>query len=439
MCSLIQVPVHHVANLAALVVAGGLALASSGASAQAPLEVFVAAGRTHAIDVREAQLLRDQARSQVDEARARWLPSLSATAGYTRNEVDVVVTIPTGATTSTQATITPLDQADLTLQAQVPIVDVGAWLGSASAEASADASEHRLGAARVEADLAVVTAYHQVVATRALRDAAGRARDAALANLERARARRQAELASDLEVARAEAETARTEQQIADAELQVALAERSLEVLTGIRPGPERVNPPEDDLREVASATAPDLERIAEVRAGDLDVRAARLARDAGWAALAPVVSGFARERITNASGFGPSALWAVGLSATFTLDFLRPAQIGTRERQLELAELRRERSVELAHTRVVEAGARVRGGIARVRAARAQEGAARRARDVAISRLEATLGSQLDVLVAERDLYAAEGARIQAEGDLAVARAAHTARTTGTIDGRTR
>jgi len=426
-------------HLASLLVAVCVALCSPRASAQAPLEVFLAAGRTHAIDVREAELLRDQARSQVDEARARWLPSLSVSAGYTRNEVDVVVTIPTGPSTSTQATITPLDQADLTLQAQVPIVDVGAWLGFASAEASADASERRLEAARVEVDLAIVTAYHQVVATRALRDAAGRARDATLANLERARARRQAELASDPEVARAEAESARAEQPLADAGPRVAPAGASLEVITGVRPGPERAIAEEDDLRDVAGATAPDFEQLSEVRAGDLDVRAARLARDAGWAALAPVVSGFARERITNAAGFGPSALWAVGLSATFTLDFLRPAQIGTRERQLQLAELRRERAVDLARTRVVEAVARVRGGIARVRAARAQEDAARRARDVAVSRLEATLGSQLDVLVAERDLYAAEGARIQAEGDLAVARAAYTARTTGSIDGRNR
>lgn len=403
--------------------------------AQAPLDVFLAAGRAHAIDLREAELNREIARSQVDEARARWLPSFTASGGYTRNEVDVVVTIPTGATTSTQATITPIDQADLTLQIDVPVIDVGAWLTFASTEGSAEASEHRADAARADADLAVATAYHQVVSTRALRDAAARGRDAAEANLERARARREAQLASDLDVARAEAEIARADQQIADAALQVALAERSLEVLTGLAPGDERRVAAEDDLREPAPLEGAALAPLADVRAAEADVRAARVSRDAAWAAFAPRVSAFARERITNASGFGPAAIWAVGVQATFTLDFLRPAQLGTRERQLELATLRAERAEEGARTRAIEARARLVSALARVRAARTQAASALRARDVAVSRLESQLGTQLDVLTAERELVSAEGSRIQAEGDLAVARLAYTVRTTGSID----
>lgn len=424
--------------VAGVVVAITLGAERSVAQAQETLDAFLAAGRTRGLDVREAALVREQARAQVDEARARWLPSLSVTGGYTRNEVDVVVTIPAGPSSSTQATLTPLDQADVTLQATVPLIDVGAWLATASAEATADASAARLEAARVDADLAIVTAYHQVVATRALRDAALRAREAAEAQADRARSRRAADLASDLEIERAEAESARAEQQIAEAELQVTLAERAIEVLTGLRAGTRRATPTPDDLAVPASDSG-SLADLPEVRAADAEVRAARVSRDAGWAALTPVVSGFARERITNAAGFGPSALWAVGVQASFTLDFLRPAQIGTRERQLELAELRRERAVELTRTRVIEADARVRSAIARVRAARAGEVSARRARDVATARLEASLGTQLDVLVAERELFAAEAARIQAEGELAVARFVLAARTTGSIEGAMR
>jgi outer membrane protein TolC len=416
-------------------VVGTLFTAVPRVTAQQPLEAFLAAGRAHALDLREAELNREIARSQVDEARARWLPSFTASGGYTRNEVDVVVTIPTGATTSTQATITPLDQADLTLQLNVPVIDVGAWLDFAAAEASAEAGDRRAEATRAETDLAIATAYHQVLATRALLDAAVRGRGAAQASLERARARVSAELASDLEVARAEAEVARVDQQIADAELQVTLAERNLEVLTGLAVGDERTPTLEDDLVAPPETTG-DVDALAEVRAADADVRAARLSRDASWAALAPTVSAFARERITNAAGFGPSAVWALGVQATFTLDFLRPARIGTRERQEDLAALRRERALETARTRVTEARARLVGSIARVRAARAQEASARRARDVAVSRFESQLAAQLDVLTAERELVSAEGTRIQAEGDLAVARLAYRVRTTGTIDG---
>lgn len=407
-------------------------LAAAPARAQQPLEEFLAAGRVRALDLREAELNREIARSQIDEARARWLPSFTATGGYTRNEVSVVVTIPGGS----QATITPLDQADLTLQVNVPLIDVGAWLSFASAEAGADAGERRVRAARSETDLAVATAYQQVVSTRALREAARRGRAAADAALVRARARVESQLASDLEVARAEAELARTEQQIADAELQVALAERALEALTGLVVGAERASVPPDDLVEpVALTRSGELDTLAEVGAADEDVRAARLARDASLAALAPTVSAFARERITNAAGFGPGAIWAIGIQASLTLDFARPAQVGTRERQLELAALRRERSLENARTRALEARARLVGSIARTRAARAQEHAAQRARDVAVARHESELATQLDVLTAERELVSAEGARIQAEGDLVVARLAYRVRTTGAID----
>jgi outer membrane protein len=426
-----------IAVAAAGLISLGLSLGPSSAHAQQALSVFLDAADEHALDLREAELSREQARSQIDEARARWLPSFSATAGYTRNEVAVEVEIPTGPSTTRQATISPLDQLDLTLQVNVPVVDVASWLSFASAEAAAEASEHRVRSARVETRLAVATAYYQVVATRALVAAARRSRQAAEANLARAVARRDAQLASELDVARAEAEIARADQQISDAELQVALAERSLAVLTGIAPASSGAQVSlEDDLHEEppVDGALGALDALPEVRAGDADVHAAGLARDAAWAAFAPVVSAFARERITNAAGFGPNAIWALGVQASFTLDFLRPAQVGTRSRQAELAALRRERAHRTAETRALEAWNRVRSSIGRARAARTQESAARRARDVAVSRLEAQLGTQLDVFVAERDLYAAEASRIQAEADLAVARLVLRARTLGDV-----
>jgi len=86
----------------------------------------------------------------------------------------------------------------------------------------------------------MATGYHQGAATPALSGGGRPSGQAAEANLGRATARREAQLASELDVARAEAEIARADQQIADAELQVSLAERSLEVLTGIVPDASR-------------------------------------------------------------------------------------------------------------------------------------------------------------------------------------------------------
>lgn len=414
--------------------------ASSTAHAQQSLDAFLEGAETHAFDVREAELTRAQARAQVDEARARWLPSATASGGYTRNEVAVEVTIPISATEQRVATITPIDQLDLTLQLNVPIIDVASWLSFASAERTADAAGYREQSARVDVQLAVVTAYHQVVATRALRDAAVRSREAASASLERARARLEAQLASDLEVARAESEMARADQQIADAELQVSLAERTLVVLTGVRPTAEHANVSSDLSPVAALATfVSGVDGLPNVRASEADVSAAGSARDAAWAAFVPVVSGFARERITNASGFGPSAVWALGLQATFTLDFLRPAQVGTRERAADLASLRAERARSDAETQIEDAWHRVRSNIVRVRAAQSQVTAAERARQVAVTRYEANLGTQLDVFIADRDGFNAQASLIQAEADLAVARASLLARSQGAIDGGAR
>ena len=80
-----------------------------------------------------------QARSQADEARARLLPSFTATGAYTRNEIEVVFrsTAPDG--TMLQRTITPYDQLDARFVLTVPIVDASssAWLRACASAARA--------------------------------------------------------------------------------------------------------------------------------------------------------------------------------------------------------------------------------------------------------------------------------------------------------------
>ena len=78
----------------------------------------------------------------------------------------------------------------------------------------------------------------------------------------------------------------------------------------------------------------------------------------------------------------------------------------------------------------------RVQSNIARVRAAQSQVAAAERARQVAVTRYEANLGAQLDVFIADRDGFTAEASLIQAQADLAVARASLLARSQGSVDG---
>ena len=92
---------------------------------------------------------------------------------------------------------------------------------------------------------------------------------------------------------------------------------------------------------------------------------------------------------------------------------------------QLEIAHVRADRARRNSETAIIESWHRVRSSIARARASRAAEVASERAAEVARARYEAGTGTQLEVSQSERDLFAAQVARIQAHADLRVARLA--------------
>jgi outer membrane protein len=403
------------------------ALVGPAASADAQsLETFLAAAAEHAIDVREAESLRDEAGSAVDEARARLLPSFTATGAYTRNEYEVIVTIPRGTGLDPlQATIAPYDQLTGTFTLNVPIVDVAAWETFFAAEASADAAGERAEGASVEAQVATATAYYQLVAAIAVRASAERAIGTAEDNVAFVTSRVTSGLASELDQARAEADLMRARQALAEAELQVILGTRNLFVLTGVTADPAALSLAEDALDvgplEAWLAHAGDLP---SVRAAVRDREAAERRRDAAWMGLLPVLSGSASERVTNAAGFGPEAQWSLGLTLSWTLDFGRPALIGSRDDAASTATTREERARTLAETQLIEAHSRIASLRARAEAARAGLTASERGARVAHARYEAGTGTALDVSNAERDLFAADVARIQAEAELLLQRA---------------
>src|SRR5688500_1210410 len=139
----------------ALAVPAALLLGPGRASAQQPLETFLDAARTRALDVRAAEAAVDQARSQVAEARSRLLPSFVAIGRYTHNESEVAIQIPTGMGPPREAVITPSDQLDATFTLNVPLIDVPAW-GVLSAQGDlADAAGARADQARLEVQIAV--------------------------------------------------------------------------------------------------------------------------------------------------------------------------------------------------------------------------------------------------------------------------------------------
>jgi outer membrane protein TolC len=415
-----------------------LALAPRPAQAQS-LDALLAAARDHAIDVREAEALREQARSAVDEARARLLPSFTASGAYTRNEFEVIVSIPRGGGLDPiQATITPYDQLTGTFALDVPIVDLSAWETFFSAEASAEAAGERAEGAALEAQIATATAYYQLVAAAAVRTSAERSAETAADNLAFVASRALGGLTSELDQARAEADLARARQVVAEAELQVTLARRNLFVLTGVEAEVDAaaIAPGADDEGALDAWT----DRAAEVpavRAARRDREAAERGRDAAWMGLVPVLSGRASERLTNAAGFGPEAQWALAFTLSWTLDFGRPAAIATRDHAASAAALREERARTLAETQILEAYRRIASLRARAEAAEAGLRASERGAQVAHARYEAGTGTALDVSQAERDRLAADVARIQAEAELALQRAILRLRADLPIGGR--
>jgi outer membrane protein TolC len=403
-----------------------LLLVSGSAGALQPLEAFVAASRTSNLDRREALAVAEQRAAEADQAKSRLAPSLVAKGTYTRNQRETTVTQGVAPKTVT-ITITPLDQLEASFTLNVPLVDVGAWMRVSAAGATAEAARLRAQGSSDDAEKSVTRAYYQVVASEATKVAAAQA----LATAEESRTitqrRVDAGSASDLDLERARAEVARARQVVASAAQASATARRSLDTLSGLTPSEGTVPLPEDNLAPEAPAAQLEagISRLPAVQAAALDARAASKTADAAWGALAPTVVASAAERLTNATSFsGQSASWAVGVTATWTIDpstyFAAKAQSAGRVS----ADVRAERARRVARDELWNAAEDVRAQIAKALAARAEALAAARAAKLAKDRLEAGAARQLDVIQADRDAFSSEVARIQAAGDLAYARA---------------
>ncbi|AKF07679.1 TolC family protein [Sandaracinus amylolyticus] len=410
-----------VLSLVALVTA--LVASPTGAHAQQPLREFLAARGTGSLDVREARAALRQAQSQVDEARARLLPSFTAQGGYQRNEFEAGFTNPV---TGGQVVIQPFDSLTAQFTATVPLIDIGSWSVFFQTEAIADSQSARLELADQNVAVAIVQIWHQLVGSRAVVEASERNLEALERNREAAAARVEVGVAAQLELSRAETEVTRAQQSLAEARLAVVLAARNLENLTGLTPIDERPSleevPPHLEPFDAYMANSSDLPAVRAARAAS---RAADIAADTAWTSLLPIISGYARESGSNAAGFqGANWSYALGVQAVWTLDFLRPAQIGTRQAAAEVTEVQLERAVQQTETSIFDAYQRVGAARARTDAATAGVASAQRAAEDARVRFEAGAATQLDLIQAERDLFQAEVLRIQALADLHVAHA---------------
>ncbi len=405
----------------------GVLLAAAPAEALQPLETFLRGAAETGTDNREARANADSQRAQATAALGRLLPGLSLRGAYTYNQYESAVALPTGGDSPQRITIVPQDQLDGTATLTVPLVDLANFARLGSAREGAAAATEQARAAGLTTEALVAQDYYQLIADLGLVEAARRALDVARVNLTLTEERFRAGGAAALEVDRARAEVERQVQQLAVAELQRELAARSLTSRTDIAPALDTPIALADDLRDEAPLEAfqpadqqlPSLAAaISARRAQEAQARAQRLT-------LAPSLSASLAERGTNAPGFAGHEFSYQGVvSLAWSFDLSTEANVRAQDALVTAAAAREERARLAARDAIHRSWNTVRTGIARSRSARSELEASARAAGLARDRYAVGAATQLDLLQAQRDAFSAEVARVQADADLANARA---------------
>ena len=402
-------------------------LAASPASALQPLELFVASARDHNPDSLEARANLSQQSAQADAALGRALPGISARGTYGRNQYESRFTIALPGAPVQSSVITPLDQWNGSATLNVPLVDLASFRRIDAARSSASGAERQLAATRLQVEGQVVQEYYQLVANLALVAASQRALEVSREGLRLAEARFRAGVAPALDVDRARADVEQQVQQLASAQLQVALTARALTSSSGIAPDASVAVELADDLHTEPelSTFETGLPELPSVASAALGMRAAEQQADAQRFALLPSLSGSLTEYGTNTPGFGAhDGYFQAGLTLSWSLDLTSFANIRGQDAAAEAARARELRTRLIAGDAIHAQWNRVAAGIARSRSARAGREAAAHAAEMSRERYQAGTATQLDLLQAQRDAFAAEVARIQADADLVNARA---------------
>ena len=395
----------------------GMVLAGTGHAAT--LRELLDAAEKQNLDRQISREQREKAAAEVGQGWSALLPSLTAQGSWTHNQYPTEITVAPGAP---KLVITPSDQFDGVVRAELPLLDTGRWFRALAAGALGTAADYRDEASRDAIRRQVATTYYGYAAALAVRESAQRSLAVARAQHELQQVREKAGASTTLEVLRARAEYQRNLQTVADTDNLVATTQRALRTLTGIGMDENAVLPADDFSPD---GSLEDLEARADelpgVRAADKDAEAAGRLAWASRLAFVPSVSAQFTERFTNATGFsGHDNIYGAGLGLTWRLD--GPMVFGTSASasQHSIAELGAERLRVAARDLIHNEWRRLQAAMEKVTAARAQVESAQKAAQVARDRYAVGASTQIDVISAERDLFSAEVNQIQSRTDLA-------------------
>jgi outer membrane protein TolC len=390
----------------------------SDARALQPLDEFVRGARARDPINDEARADHAAADARAGEALGRALPAISAAGAVSRNQWEVTVG---------GVTFVPRDQIDGAATLTVPLLDLARFARVSAANRSADSAGYRQQAVARVVEAETVQLYYQLAADLGLVRAARRALEVAQANLAATEEAARAGTVTALDVERASAEVERQRQQLTGAELAVKLAARALASRTAVMADTAAESPLADDLH-----AEPPLSHFLASAPLTPAVKAAALARaatdrtaTAQALALVPALSGSATERYTNATGLtgGHREVYTASLSLVWAFDLGVPSGIRARNAEASAAAARERQAALAAGDAIFQAWSTVEADLARCRSARAQAAVSARAAETARARYRSGVATQLDLIQAERDAFAAEAGRIQADADLLNAR----------------
>ncbi len=388
-----------------------------------PLSTFLAGASERNPDARVARATIRQRDAESKEQLSKLLPAFSARGVYTRNQFEAVITLPGEA----PLTIIPTNQVDAYLQLDVPIVDLSQFarydaskLTNELADASRELTDRQLKEK-------VIRAYYQLAATSALIRSANTSLEASQKNSDFVKNRLSAGVIADLDLQRALANVEGARQDVANAELSRVLAVRSLETLARVHPETP-TSFPEDDLHEEAPlATWLDhgRENLPELRVAEAQVAISDANFRANKYAFLPSLAAQGVERVTNATGFtGHAVFYTLTATLSWRFDLNVIAQKNASEAAADVTAAQADGTRRATEDAIVEAWSRIAANIAKARAARAQLRATHAAATLTEDRYGIGAATQLDVTQAQRDDFAADVARIQADLDLVQARA---------------
>jgi outer membrane protein TolC len=404
-----------------LILVAPLLLLASPAKAIQPLEVFVAAARDENPDADRARANLSVQRAQADGELGKLLPGVTVRGGYDRNQYATSLELG-----GRRYALQPLSEWSGSATLSVPLIDLAAFARTAAARTTAESYAHTLEATLLAVESRTAQDYYQLLANRALVSVAENYVDVSRENLRITQSKLSAGTATMLEVDRAVADVEQQVHQLASARLQLALSARDLESTTSIVPDIASEVEVSDDLH--AEPDLPlfegELGNVPSVNAAAAATRAAQQQAAAQKFALLPTISFYFTEYGTNAPGFQPSSwFWQTGAGFTWSFDLTSVANIRSGDASAAAAQAQQTRTSLDAGDAIHRYWQTVRVGIAQSRSARAGRDAAVQAAEQARVQYRAGTATQLDLLQAQRDAFAAEVTRIQDDANLLNAR----------------